>query len=81
MSFLWSETMPTKSCAPISSETLRKYDGQWVAFSEDGSRIVACAKTLLELDQLIVAAGEDPETVGLERIEFDETLLGGGDVL
>jgi hypothetical protein len=75
--------MPTDQfpCTGVSNDTLQKYDGQWVAFSEDGRRIVAAADSLLELDQLIIAAGENPELVGLERIESDDTLLGGGEVL
>ncbi len=67
--------------ARFSIEELLQYDGKWVAFSADGSRIVASAETLTELDERIVAAGENPEQVGLERIEFDDCSLGGADVL
>ena len=55
---------------------LVKYRGQWVAFSPDGRRIVASSEDLAALDQLVVASGEDPEKVGLERIELDDVYLG-----
>ena len=57
--------------AKFSPDALKAYDGQWVGFSADGSRIVASAGDLPELDARIRAAGEDPEQVWLERIEFD----------
>lgn len=59
---------------------LRTYAGQWVAFSPDGRRIVAHSDDLAELDQLVVAAGEDPERVAFERIEEDDCYLGGAEI-
>jgi hypothetical protein len=59
---------------------LVKYDGQWVAFSLDGRRIIANSEDLATLDNLVVAAGEDPEQVALERIEFDDISLGGAEL-
>jgi hypothetical protein len=56
---------------------LEKYDGQWVAFSQDGQRIIAANEDLLTLDSLVVAAGEDPERVAFERIEWEDSSLGG----
>ena len=58
---------------------LRKYRGQWVAISPDGRRIIAGSDDLVALDQLIVAAGEDPERVALERIECDDVYLGAAE--
>lgn len=58
---------------------LAKYQGKWVAFSDDGSRIIASSEDLLALDKLIVAAGADPERVGLERIELDDIYFGGAE--
>ena len=58
---------------------LRKYCGQWVAFTPDGRRIVASSEDLATLDGLIVAAGEDPERVGLERIDLEDTYLGAAE--
>ena len=60
-------------------EVLEKYQGQWVAFSAEGDRIVASAEDLAGLDQRVIAAGENPEEVGIERIEFEDTTLGGAE--
>jgi hypothetical protein len=65
----------------FSAEDLRRYDGKWVAFSGDGSRIVASADDIETLDRLVRAAGEKPDAVGLERIEFDDTILGGAELM
>jgi hypothetical protein len=59
---------------------LAKYDGQWVAFSLDGRRVIASSDDLATLDNLVVAAGVDPEQVALERIELDAIYLGGADL-
>ena len=67
-----------RSHLPI--EVLKKYQGQWVAFSADGSRIVAGAEDLASLDQRVIAAGENPEEVGIERIEFEDTSVGGAEL-
>jgi len=56
---------------------LAKYHGQWVAFSLDGCRIIAGSPDLAELDNLVMAAGVDPEQVGLEWIELEDIALGG----
>lgn len=66
--------------ARFSLDDLKRYEGQWVAFSQDGSRIIAGNKDLLVLEKLIRAAGEEPGNVGLERIEFEDTYLGGADL-
>ena len=63
----------------FSLDELRRYQGQWVAFSSDGRRIVASSEDLATLDDLVVAAGEDPEKVALERVESDDTWLGGAE--
>ena len=59
---------------------LVKYDGQWVAFSLDGRRLIAGRGDLAALDKLVVAAGEDPEQVALERIELADVYLGGAEL-
>ena len=60
---------------------LANYRGQWVAFSLDGRRIIAGNEDLARLDEMIVAAGEDPEKVAFEHIEADEVYLGGAELL
>ncbi len=57
--------------ARFSWDELRKYDGQWVAFSRDGRVVVASHADLMTLYELIIDAGEDPQNTALERIEFD----------
>jgi hypothetical protein len=59
---------------------LMKYRDQWVAFSLDGRQIIASSPELATLDDLIVAAGHDPEQVALERIDFGDTCLGGAEL-
>lgn len=59
---------------------LRSYQGQWVAFSLDGRRIIASSPDLAALDKLILDAGQDPEQVALERIEQDDVSLGGAEL-
>jgi hypothetical protein len=56
---------------------LAKHQGQWVAFSLDGQRIIASSEDLTTLEQLVMANGEDPERVAYERIELDDVYLGG----
>ena len=41
-------------------EELEKYNGQWVAWSEDGKRILAAHADLLQLDSQMIAAGLNP---------------------
>jgi hypothetical protein len=65
----------------FSRAELAKFHGQWVAFSLDGCRIIAGSADLGTLDKLLVASGEDPEQVALERIELDDICLGGAELL
>ena len=59
-------------------EQFEPYDGQWVAFSMDGKRIVASGRDLIDLERAIIAAGENPENVGLEFIDFSPGIDPGG---
>ncbi len=67
--------------AELSHEQLRQYNGKWVAFSGDGRRLIAAADSLADLDKLVVAAGEDPELVGFERIDLEDSAIGGAELL
>jgi hypothetical protein len=62
---------------------LSKYRGGWVAFSADGCRIVAHGESLEQVEEQVVAAGEDPQRVVREWIAGpeDDSLLGGGELL
>jgi hypothetical protein len=53
------------------NEELLKYNGNWVAFSADGKRIVACGKTLDDLVESVKAIGGDMQNVGMERVEYE----------
>jgi hypothetical protein len=55
----------------LSPDTLRPWDGQWVAFSPDGYRIVAGAPTLAELAGRLRTLGESPADVVLEHIQLE----------
>lgn len=66
--------------ARFSLAELKNYQGQWVAFSFDGQRIIAASQDLGTLDKLILDAGENPEQVALERIELDDVSLGGAEL-
>jgi hypothetical protein len=67
-----------KNRQQLTVEQLALYEGQWVAFSLDGKRIVAGAADLLELDRKVVEAGENPEEVGLEFIDQSSEIWLGG---
>jgi hypothetical protein len=41
---------------------------KWIAFSSNGSRIVAYGKDLAELDRRVVEAGENPEEVAFQLV-------------
>jgi hypothetical protein len=68
--------------AKFPLEELRKYDGQWVAFSADGTRIVANGGRIADLVEPVRAAGEDMQDVALEHIVFDsdEIYLGAAEL-
>jgi len=53
----------------VDPASLAPYVGEWVAWSPDGTRIVAHAEDLATLDELVVKAGEDPALCTLEGID------------
>ncbi len=61
----------------FSEEELRRYGGQWAAFSDDGMRLVAASADLQTLHQLVKQSGENPETVWYERIVLEDDWQGG----
>ncbi len=61
-------------------ESFQKLAGRWVAYSADGSRIVADGKDLAELDRRVIEAGEDPEEVFFLRLPDSEMILFGAEL-
>lgn len=57
------------------AEQLLPFAGQWVAFSADGKRIVACDKELADLEAKLMVLGQDPQEAWFEQIA-DGTATG-----
>lgn len=57
---------------------LEKYNGQYVAWSPDGSRIIAADLDPLRVDALIRAAGYDPGEILVSRVAIPEEVSWGG---
>jgi hypothetical protein len=64
-------------------DQLRKHDGQWVAFSADGQRIVASGASIVDLAEQVRLANEELRDVMIEHIEMDtsEINLGAAEML
>jgi hypothetical protein len=58
-------------------EELARHRGEWVAWSPDGTRLVAASRDLDRLDDTIRAAGEDPEDCPIEGIPDTDCVIGG----
>lgn len=58
---------------------LDRYQGQWVAFNADGNRILAWGEDIAQVEAQLLAQGNNPNDVALERIPSpeDDSLLGG----
>jgi hypothetical protein len=63
--------------AKFSLDELARHRGEWIAWSPDGHRIVAGSRDPEALDDLVRAAGEDPEECPVEGIPDNDTVLGG----
>jgi Family of unknown function (DUF5678) len=74
------QAVPAAEIAGCTSEELEQYRGNWIAFSADGSRIIASSPTLASLDARVRAAGEDPEQVLLERIPPRDSIPSGSEL-
>lgn len=74
---------PTASNARtcLSADAYRKYRGQWVALSTDGTTILGSADDLDALEDQLAAAGKDPQKVAFDRVEDDDEVLGGAEML
>jgi hypothetical protein len=61
-------------------ENLAKHRGEWIAWSPDGTHVVAASRNPEALDGLVRAAGEDPEECAIEGIPDADSVIGGLDV-
>ncbi len=57
---------------------LEKYDGQYVAWSDDGTRILAADPDPLRVDAMLVAAGYDPAQILVSRVAVPEEASWSG---
>lgn len=57
---------------------LEKYNGQYVAWSADGTSILAADSDPLRLDALLCEAGHDPATVLVSRVAIPEEVSWSG---
>jgi hypothetical protein len=73
-------SVPAPDTAGCTPEELEQYRGNWIAFSTDGSRIIASSPTLAGLDARVRTAGEDPEQVLLERMPASDTIRSGSEL-
>jgi len=62
--------------AQLSPAELEVHASQWIAWSPDGTRIVAYADDLEVLDELVLQAVEDLERCVIEGIPEADVLLG-----
>jgi hypothetical protein len=60
------------------AEELARYAGMHVAWSPDGTRIIAADQDLLRLDAKIKEAGHNPAEILVSSVPTDEVILGGG---
>src|SRR5687767_11476104 len=65
--------------AAFPAQELAKFAGQWVAWSQDGTRIAASAASPELLDAILAANGENPALCVVEGIPDDDALIGEAD--
>jgi hypothetical protein len=70
-----------KNRAEFPRAELMKYQGEWLAFSADGCRIVAHAATIGQLEDQLDAMGVDAQTVVFGSIPDpdDDCCIGVGE--
>lgn len=67
--------LANRACFPL--DELAKHAGQWIAWSPDGTRVVASARNPESLADLVRNAGEVPEECVIEGIPEEDSVLGG----
>jgi hypothetical protein len=69
--------LKNRSAAPV--DLLVKHRGEWIAWSPDGTHVVASTKNPEILDELVRNAGENPEECVVEGIPEEDSVIGGLD--
>jgi len=59
-------------------QELQKYNGQYVAWSADGTRILAADADPAQVDALLVEAGYDPGEILVNRVAIPEEVAWSG---
>jgi hypothetical protein len=65
--------------AAFPQAELDRYQGQWVAFNAEGNLVLAWGEDIGQVEAQLLAQGNSPNDVALERIPSpeDDSLLGG----
>jgi hypothetical protein len=69
-----------KNRIAFPADELARHRGEWIAWSPDGTHIVAASRHLDGLDALVRAAGAEPEECPIEGIPDTDCIVGGMDV-
>jgi hypothetical protein len=56
-------------------EQLLPFRGQHIAWSADGTRILACGDDMLDVERKLVAAGIDPSQIVHDYVDHPDTVL------
>jgi hypothetical protein len=79
-----SEPTPTTTSQSVPdyvpAEELGAHRGRWLAFSGDGSRLIASASSLANLEAKLRKAGEDAEEVLLEWTPNGDSIISGSEL-
>ena len=78
----WSQAMDMQQLLrnrhQFPPEELARHIGQYVAFSPDGTRIIASDEDLVRLDAKVKEAGYDPAETLVSALPAEDVILGGG---
>jgi hypothetical protein len=64
-----------KNRAAFPLSELAKYQGQWIAFDPEGTKVVAAAPTVGAVHKKVIDAGYDPEQVSFEGVPGPDDFL------
>ena len=65
----WLDARHLENRRKVPPEELEQYAGQYIAWSWDGSRILASAEDREALWEILVSAGHDPHRVVFEYVD------------